>query len=79
MPAQYSCVAGCVKTFGKSASLAHHKKSCFTALELRRKSQGIRGQKGDEGFPKNATISERSQRFAVCFIYLFSPVSYADD
>jgi hypothetical protein len=67
MPTQYSCVAGCSKTYEKSSSLAHHKNRCSFALELRKKSQEIRAQKGDNGFPEHMNISERTQRFVVSF------------
>lgn len=66
MPTQYACVAGCSKTYEKSASLVHHKNRCPIALELRKKSQEIRVQKGENGFPKLLNISERTQRFVVC-------------
>ena len=67
MPTQYSCVAGCSKTYEKSSSLAHHKNRCSFAVELRKKSREIRSQKGDNGFPlKHMNISERTQRFVVC-------------
>lgn len=65
MPTQYSCVTGCSKTYEKSASLAHHKNRCSFALELRKKSQEIRVQRGDYGFPKHMNLSERTQRFVV--------------
>jgi hypothetical protein len=67
MPTQYSCVAGCSKTYERSSSLAHHKNRCSFAVELRKKSREIRSQKGDNGFPlKHMNISERTQRFVVC-------------
>ena len=70
MPTQYSCVAGCSKTYEKSSSLAHHKNRCSFALELRRKSQEIRAQKGDNGFPEHMNISERTRRFVVCYRFI---------
>ena len=73
MPTQYSCVAGCLKTYEKSSSLAHHKNRCFVALELRKKSQEIRAQKADNGFPDHTNISERTQRFVVCDRFIDAP------
>src|SRR5271170_5688576 len=66
MPTQYSCVTGCSKTYEKSSSLAHHKNHCSFALELRKKSLEIRAEKGDNGFPENMNICERTQQFVVC-------------
>ena len=71
MLAQYSCIAGCSKTYEKSASLMDHKNRCLIVLELCKKGQEIRVQKEGNEFSKHMNLSEQTQWFVVCFLYLF--------
>jgi hypothetical protein len=71
MPPIYACVPSCGKEFGKSFSLVQHKQSCVVALEIRKKSQQIRNDKGADAFPEDISPSlpGRKQRLKVdCFI-----------
>lgn len=74
MPQVYTCVPTCGKEFLKSSSLAQHKQSCRAALEMRKKSQLIRKDKGDDAFPKETSPFGRKQRLQVGVVSL--PVRY---
>jgi hypothetical protein len=69
MPQVYACVLTCGKEFKKSSSLVQHKQSCTAVLEIRKKSQQIRKDKGDDAFPKET--SGRKQRLQVSFVSLY--------
>jgi hypothetical protein len=70
MPHVYACVPTCGKEFKKSSSLGQHKQSCTAALEIRKKSQQIHKDKGDDAFPKDASLFGRKQRLQVGIISL---------
>lgn len=65
MPQVYSCVPSCGKEFNKSSSLVQHKQSCTPALEIRRKSQQIRKDKGDDALSKENSPIGRKERLQV--------------
>ena len=65
MPQIYACVPTCRKEFKKSFSLVQHKQSCAAALEMRKKSQQIRKDKGDDAFPIETSSFGRKQRLNV--------------
>jgi hypothetical protein len=65
MPQVYACAPTCGKEFKKSSSLVQHKQSCTAALEIRKKSQQIRKDKGDDAFPKETSTFGRKQRLQV--------------
>ena len=71
MPQIYACVPTCGKEFGKSSSLVQHKQSCMAALNIRKKSQGIRKEKGDDTFQTETSLSGRKQRLKVGTVLLY--------
>lgn len=71
MPQVYACVPTCGKEFKKSFSLVQHKQSCAAALEMRKKSQKIRQNKGDDVFPKEASPFGRKERLQVRVVSIY--------
>jgi len=77
MPQIYACVPTCRKEFKKSFSLVQHKQSCTAALEIRKKSQQIRKDKGDDAFPRETSPFGRKQRLKVGIVSLcYVKISY---
>ena len=72
MPQIYACVPTCGKEFKKSFSLVQHKQSCMAALDIRKKSQEIRKDKGgDDTFLEETSLSGRKERLKVGTVLLY--------